>query len=140
MAVNTVVKKVIHPKPPVHRMPFVPGILTSGGKTLYVSGCTAIPLYHKHPHVPEEIAIPQDIKEQAKRVLENLRLIIEAAGAKMTDIVSIRRYLTNMQEQDQINEVMWQYFGDSLPTSTTIEVKSLVIKDARLEIDAIVVF
>ena len=140
MAVDMVAKKVIHPKPPVHKMPFVPGILTSGGRTLYVSGCTAIPLYHKHPHVPEEIAIPADIKEQTRRVFENLRLTIEAAGAKMTDIVSIKRYLTDMREQDQINEVQFEYFGESLPTSTTIEVKSLVIKDARLEIDAIVVF
>jgi 2-iminobutanoate/2-iminopropanoate deaminase len=121
-------------------MPFVPGILVEGGKTLYVAGATALPLYHKHPHDPKELEIPEDIKEQTRRVLENIRTVVESAGAKMENIVSIKKYLTRMEDQDKISEVLTEYFGENLPTSTTIEVKSLVVKDARLEIDAIAVF
>ncbi len=123
-------------------MPFVPGIVVEGDRrTLYVAGATALPLYHKHPHDPKELEIPSDIKEQTRRVLENIRMVVEAAGAKMENIVTIKKYLTRMQEdQDAIAEVLVEYFGENLPTSTTIEVKSLVVKDARLEIDAIAVF
>jgi enamine deaminase RidA (YjgF/YER057c/UK114 family) len=51
----------------------------------------------------------------------------------------LRRYLTCIGEQDQVNEVMWEIFGDDLPATTTVEVKSLVVKEARIELEAIAV-
>ena len=132
-------KTAIHPKPPQHKMGFVPGILVTSGRTLYISGCTALPLYHSHPHIPSELEIPSDIKEQTRRVLNNIKMIVESAGGKLSDVVSIRKYLTKIDEQDQVREVIWEYFGDNLPTSTTLQIQSLVVRDARLEIDAVAV-
>lgn len=129
----------IHPQPPQHRMPYVPGILVTGGRLLFIAGMTALPLYHKHPHDPEELKIPEDIKEQTRRAFSNIKLVLNAAGGGFENIVSMRRYLTKIEEQDQVNEVMWEIFGDNLPTTTTVEVRSLVVGEARVELEAIAV-
>ena len=72
----------VHPRPPQHPMPFVPALKVRGaGTLLFLSGCTALPLYHSHPHVAEELTPPGDIREQTRRVLDNHRLVLEAAGA-----------------------------------------------------------
>jgi enamine deaminase RidA (YjgF/YER057c/UK114 family) len=132
-------KVVIHPRPPQHRTPYVPGILIASGKLLFIAGMTALPLYHKHPHDPEELKIPGDIKEQTRRAINNIKMVLNAAGGDLKNIVSMRRYLTKIEDQDQVNEVMWEVFGDDLPTTTTVEVKSLVVREARVELEAIAV-
>jgi 2-iminobutanoate/2-iminopropanoate deaminase len=130
--------EAIHPRPPQHAMPFVPGIrVRGGGSLLFVSGATANPLYHAHPHDPAELTPPDDIHEQARRVMENLKLVLDAAGASFQDVVKITKYLTNMAEQDAVWSVMKEYFGEHLPTSTTVEVSALVVPGLRLEVDLI---
>ena len=61
--------EAIHPRQSDAPMPFAPGILVTGGKILFISGCTALNLYHSHPHRPEELVFPEDTSEQARRVL-----------------------------------------------------------------------
>lgn len=123
-----------HPMP----VPFVPGIKTPPGVQLvFASGTTAFPWDHSHPHVAEEFVAPEDIREQARRVFEKLRSVLEAAGATFRDVVRITKYLTNLDEHDAVIEVMREYFGDHLPTSTTVEVRRLVLPGYRLEIDLI---
>ena len=130
----------VHPRPPQHPMPFVPALKVRGaGTLLFLSGCTALPLYHSHPHVAEELTPPEDIREQTRRVLDNHRLVLEAAGASFANVVKLTRYLTRMEEQDAVNEVQQEYFGDHLPTSTTIQVSGLVVPGLRLEIEMIAV-
>ncbi len=130
---------IIHPQPPQHRTPYSPAVLVKGGRLLFIAGMTALPLYHKHPHDPEELRIPMDIKEQTRRAFDNIKKVLEAVGGGFENIVSMRRYLTRIEEQDQVNEVMWEIFGDNLPATTTVEVKSLVVRDARIELEAIAV-
>ena len=128
----------IHPRPPQHAMPFVPGLrVRNCGTLLFLSGATANPLYHKHPHDPAELTPSEDIREQTRAVMENLKMVLDAAGATFGDVVQVTKYLTNMDEQDDIWAVMQEYFGDHLPTSTTIEVSRLVVPGLRLEVDAI---
>ena len=63
---------------PRYNMPYVPAIKVHAGKTVYVSGVTAAPVYHSHPHVPAEFdSIPADPAEQARRTMEHLRLAQE---------------------------------------------------------------
>lgn len=128
----------IHPRPPQHEMPFVPGLkVRNAGTLLFVSGATANPLYHKHPHDPTELTPPDDIREQTRRVMDNLKLVLDASGATFQDVVKVTKYLTRMQEQDAVWSVMKTYFGDHLPTSTTVEVSRLVVDGLRLEVDLI---
>ena len=126
----------IHPRPPQHAMPFVPGIKVSNcGTLVFLSGATASPLYHKHPHDPAEITPPDDIREQTRRVMENLKLVLDASGATFGDVVKVTKFLTRMEEQDDVWAVMQEYFGDHLPTSTTVEVSGLVVPGLRLEVE-----
>jgi enamine deaminase RidA (YjgF/YER057c/UK114 family) len=130
----------IHPKPPSpeHAMPFVPGLkVTNCSSLLFVSGATANPLYHKHPHDPAEMTPPEDIRDQTRAVMENLKLVLDASGATFQDVVKVTKFLTRMEEQDDVWAVMKEYFGDHLPTSTTVEVSSLVVPGLRLEVDMI---
>lgn len=131
----------IHPKQSDASMPFAPGILVTGGKLLFISGCTAMNLYHSHPHRPEEFAFPEDTGEQARRVLNNIKLTLDKCGIAFKDIVKATKFFTNIDDQDVVNAIMKepQYFGDHLPTSTTVEVKRLVVPGLKLEIEAVAV-
>jgi 2-iminobutanoate/2-iminopropanoate deaminase len=138
--------QVIHPKKPTSWMPFVPAVKIEGGSLLFISGCTALPLYHSHPHRAEEFDFPEDMERQAKRVFENIKSILHAAGADFKDIIEVKRFLTDMGENDILNNVQKEYFGEHMNfTSTTIEIKGLVrppadvpgTKRLKIEIEAI---
>lgn len=123
-----------HPMP----VPFVPGIkVEAGTRFIFLSGATAYPWDHSHPHVPEEFIPPEDIREQARRVFDKLQYLLTAGGATFHHVVRITKYMTNLDEHDAVVEVMKEYFGEHLPTSTTIEVRRLVLAGYRLEIDMI---
>lgn len=127
-----------HPRRGRVVMPFAPAVLVPPGAAwLVVSGCTASPLYHSHPHVPEEHLLPGSMREQAHFVFQNLKLSLDAAGVSWRHVVKVTRYLTDMRDQDDLNDVQRRYFGDHKPASTTVEVSHLVTPPARLEIDLI---
>jgi enamine deaminase RidA (YjgF/YER057c/UK114 family) len=122
-------------------MPYAPGIKVNQGKILFVAGCTAAPVYHSHPHIPEEFAsIPNDMGEQTRMAYENVRKTVEAAGGTMDDIVDVTRFIVNMDEQDQVNAVHAEFFGNHLPASTTIGVSCLATdRRCKIEVRAIAV-
>ena len=108
---------------------------------VYLAGVTAAPVYHSHPHVPAEFAdMPDDMEGQARAVLENLRKGLEAVGATFDDIVTADRFLTDMSQQDLLNKVWAEYFGDAKPATTTVQIVQLAT-DPRcmLEVNAIAV-
>ncbi len=72
------------------------------------------------------------------RVLDNLKLVLEAAGLSLDDVVKTSVYLKDMNDFAQMNEAYADYFGTHPPARTTIEVARLP-RDARVEIDAIAV-
>jgi enamine deaminase RidA (YjgF/YER057c/UK114 family) len=127
---------------PKWNMPYTPAIKVEGGALVFASGVTAAPVYHSHPHVPDEFAdIPDDAGEQAAMAMENLKAVIEAAGGRLTDIVQLIRFMVDQDaNQDAINQVMNQYLGDHRSASTSVEVVRLAT-DPRLvlELQAIAV-
>jgi len=120
-------------------MPYAPGILVRRGRLVFLSGVTAAPVYHSHPHREEEFKLPPTMREQAVLTMENVKKTLEAAGCAFSDIVWATRYLTDMAEQDELNRVWASYLGSHLPTTTTLEVSRLVIDGLKLEISAIAV-
>lgn len=127
---------------PKWNMPYTPAIKVTGGSTIYVSGVTAAPVYHSHPHVPSEFAdIPDDAGVQAEMTMENLKSVLEASGAGLGDIVQLIRFMVDQdRNQDAINRVMARYLGDHRASSTSVEVVRLAT-DPRLvlELQAIAV-
>ncbi len=128
--------EIIHPEESEHFMPYSPGIVVEAGrKILYLSGCTANPLYHAHPHVLEDLNPPDDMAEQTRLTLENIRKVLEAVGAGFEHLVRADIFVTNMDEQDQMQEVIKEYFKGHFPTSTLVEVSRLVTPGLKLEIN-----
>jgi enamine deaminase RidA (YjgF/YER057c/UK114 family) len=121
-------------------MPYAPGIVVRRGNLVFLSGVTAAPVYHSHPHREEEFDLPGTMREQAVLVMENLKRTLAAAGCTLADMVSATRYLTDVAEQDDLNRVWGEYMGNSLPTTTTVEVSRLATHArCKVEISAIAV-
>jgi 2-iminobutanoate/2-iminopropanoate deaminase len=122
-------------------MPYAPAIKVRGGTTVYCAGVTAAPVYHHHPHRPEEFdGMPRDMEGQARAALENLKKGLAGAGATFADVITADRFLTDMSQQDALNRVWAEYFGDAKPATTTVQVVRLAT-DPRclIEINAIAV-
>ena len=138
------IKKIEHihwPDAPKMWMPYAPAIKVTGGTTVYLAGVTAAPVYHHHPHRPEEFdQMPADMGGQTRLALENLKKGLEAVGASFADIVTANRFVTDLADQDSMNKVWAEYFGDAKPTTTTVQVVKLAT-DPRclIEINAVAV-
>jgi len=135
------IEHVHWPDAPDMWMPYAPAIKVKGGTTVYLAGCTAAPVYHHHPHRPEEFdSMPSDMEGQARVVLENLRKALDSVGATFADIVTANRYCTDLSDQDALNRVWAEYFGDNKPTTTTVQVVRLATDPRCLvEIDAVAI-
>ena len=86
-------------------MPYAPGIVVRRGQLVFLSGITAAPVYHSHPHRDEEFDLPRTMREQAELAMDNLKKTLAAAGATLADLVAATRYLTDVAEQDDLNRV-----------------------------------
>ena len=121
-------------------MPYAPAVYVEApAGFLFLAGCTASPLYHKHPHVPEEHVLPDDIREQTRRALANIKIILDSKGLTWRHVVKVTKYLTDMRDFDGLHRVMNGYMGDWRPASTTVCVNALSSPGARVEIDVIAV-
>jgi 2-iminobutanoate/2-iminopropanoate deaminase len=78
--------------------------------------------------------VGETIEEQTTRTLENIKAILEAAGASMADVVKVSAHLTDLSLFDRYNKVYSTYFPDPKPTRTTVGSQLLGI---MVEIDAI---
>jgi 2-iminobutanoate/2-iminopropanoate deaminase len=77
-----------------------------------------------------------DIKSQTRQVLENLKAVLNGAGANLGDVVKTTVFLKNMDDFGAMNEVYTEYFKDSAPARSTVEVARLP-RDAKIEIEVI---
>lgn len=121
---------------PRYNMPYAPAIKVMSGSIVFCAGITAAPVYHSHPHIAAEFDdIPLNPAEQAKMALASLAQVLAAAGGSLTDVVEITRYIKDIADnQDAINRVLSEAFGDHRPASTTVEVMRLAT-DPRLVLE-----
>ena len=83
--------------------------------------------------------IKGDIKEQTRRVIENLKAVLEAAGSGMAKVVKTTVYLSDLGKFAGMNEVYAEYFPvETAPARATVQVARLP-KDVDVEIDAIAI-
>jgi len=76
------------------------------------------------------------IKEQTRRVLENLKAVLEASGSSANQVVKTTVYLKNMADFGAMNEVYAEYFGNAKPARSTVAVAELP-RGALVEIDLV---
>jgi 2-aminomuconate deaminase len=79
----------------------------------------------------------RDITAQTRAVIENIRDILEAAGAGLDDLVQVTSYLVDMADFDAYNAVYAEYFTEAGPTRTTVAVRELPHPDLLIEIQAV---
>ena len=80
-----------------------------------------------------------DMGAQLRQVCENIKAALEAAGARLEDVVKTTTYVTDIEEYFKHVGVRIEYFGQSLPTSTTVEVRKLAHPDFLVEVEALAV-
>ena len=69
---------------------------------------------------------PYDFALQARRTIENIKMILEEMGSSLNDVVDCSCFLTNLKQDFQtFNEVYGEYFAKIGPTRTTVEVTAL---------------
>lgn len=77
-----------------------------------------------------------DTAAQARRVLENMRGVLEAAGASLEGVLKTTIYLADLADFESVNAVYAEFFPTAPPARACVEV-SRMPKGARVEIDAV---
>lgn len=108
--------------------PYSQAILVDG-KFLYTAGQVAI-----DPATGQ--VIEGDIKAQTRQVLKNLDAILKAGGASLKSVFKTTVFLKDMNEFAAMNEVYAEFFSESKPARSTVEVARLP-KDVKVEIEAV---
>ncbi len=100
------------------------------GNTIWVSG--QIPL---DPATKE--LVKGDIETQARRVFDNIKAVVAAAGANLDAVVKTTIFLTDLSHFAPVNEVMAEYFREPYPARSTVGVAALP-RGAQVEVECIV--
>ncbi len=98
------------------------------GNFLFLSG--------QIPYTPEGKLAGDTIQEQTRQVLENLKAVLEAAGANMNNVVKVTVYLKDMNDFGEMNKIYAEYFKENPPARAAVEVARLP-KDVKIEIELI---
>ena len=102
------------------------------GDLLFVSGCVPVDSEGK-------LVGDGDVVAQTRQALENVGRVLEAAGVTFADIAKVTLYLTDVDDRPRINPVRREFFGETRPASTLVEVSRLAIPGAKVEIEAVAV-
>jgi 2-iminobutanoate/2-iminopropanoate deaminase len=101
------------------------------GNTIYASG--QIPLDPKTGNL-----VQGDFPTHVRRVFDNLRAVLRAAGADFRHVVKATVYLTDLSNFQTLNGIYAEAFGDHKPARSTVGVKELP-KGATVEIDVVAI-
>jgi 2-iminobutanoate/2-iminopropanoate deaminase len=108
--------------------PYSQGIIANG--FLFTAGQIAI-----DPATNQVIG--DDVAKQTERVMANLAAVLDAAGAKWSDVVKTTVYLHEMSDFPVVNEVYGRVLGEARPARSTVQVSALP-RGVLVEIDAVV--
>lgn len=103
-------QKVTADKAPKPAGPYSQAILS--GNTIYVAG--------QGPFDPRTGKMPEAFEEQVALTLENIKAVVEAAGATMNDVVKVNVFLADLNNFAKMNEVYKRYFADPYPVRATV--------------------
>lgn len=77
-----------------------------------------------------------DVRVQTRRVLDNLKAVLEAAGSSMDKVVKTTVFLRDLNDFGAMNEIYGEYFREAPPARSTVQVVKLP-RDAAVEIEAV---
>lgn len=101
-----------------------------GARLLFVSGLTA-------RESDGSIVSEGDMSGQTRQVMENMKTILQAAGATLDDVVQIRTFVTDITRWSEIETVWRGYWGDVWPASTLVQITRLFDTKQMIEMEAV---
>lgn len=97
------------------------------GNTIYVAG--------QGPFDPKTGKMAATFDEQAVQVFENIKAIVESAGATLSDVVKVNIYLADLSTFARMNDVYKRYFVEAYPARATVGTQ--LLGGMRIEVDCI---
>ncbi len=82
--------------------------------------------------------IEGDITKQTKRVMDNLKSVLESSGTSLKNVIKTTIFLTDLKNFEQVNKAYGEYFPDGKPARSTVQVSALP-KGAGIEIEMIAI-
>jgi len=120
------IERLTPPGVPAPRGPYSPAV--RAGDFIFVAGQLAV-----DPETNQYVA--GDIQHETRVTLNNIKRILEGAGACVADVVRVGVFLADGSEFARMNEVYAEFFGNDKPARTTIVCKFAA--DIRVEIDCV---
>jgi len=77
-----------------------------------------------------------DVYTQTVQILRRIETVLARAGADIKDVVSVRAYMTDIDDIDEIGRAHKEFFNQVRPTMTAIQVSALASPDMLVEIEA----
>ncbi len=105
-------------------------VLQGSGQIVHLKGQVSL-------DVSGAIIGPGDMRAQVRQVLSNIKTVLAAAGGRMSDIISLVHYTTDIQAFMQTGDIRQEFFADPYPVTTTVEVSALYNADLVIEITAV---
>jgi enamine deaminase RidA (YjgF/YER057c/UK114 family) len=129
-------KEIINPASLPTPRGFNHGLLTTGGKLLFLAGQDA-------SDGEGHIVAPGDIVAQCQQALHNLHAVVHEAGGQMTDIVKLNVYVTSrdayVEQLKPLGKLFREYFGAYYPAMALFEVVGLFQPEAMIEMEGFAV-
>ncbi|HOV24592.1 MAG TPA: RidA family protein [Candidatus Marinimicrobia bacterium] len=82
--------------------------------------------------------VSNDFEQQVRQVMRNLKAILQAAGSDLKNVVKFTVFVTDLDNFGLLNQVFGEYFPESAPARSAVQVSSLPL-DGLVEIEAIAV-
>jgi enamine deaminase RidA (YjgF/YER057c/UK114 family) len=129
-------KEIINPASLPTPRGFNHGLLTTGGKLLFLAGQDA-------SDGEGHIVAPGDMVAQCQQALHNLHAVVHEAGGQMTDIVKLNIYVTSrdtyVEHLKPLGKLFREYFGPYYPAMALFQVVGLFQPEAMIEMEGFAV-
>ncbi|MBV9968516.1 MAG: RidA family protein [Xanthobacteraceae bacterium] len=107
-------------------------VVTEGGKTIWLAGQTAT--------VDDNgKSLASDFDGQVRQVFKLLDATLQKAGGKLSDMVQMTVFITDVRNGDRLTQIRREIFGDNFPGSALITITALAVPDAKVEIQGFAV-
>ena len=102
-------------------------VITEGGRTVWLAGQTAT--------VDDSgRSLAGDFEGQARQIFKLLNATLQRAGGKLSDMVQMTVFITDVRYGDRLTQIRREIFGDNFPGSALITITALANPDAKIEI------